>query len=139
MTSNLGSEYILENKENSNELVMDELKKTFKPEFINRIDEIIIFNSLNKKVVYEILDKIIKEIEDRLQDKHIHVSLTDKAKDYVIDSSYDELYGARPIKRFVSRNIETLLANEIISDHIKFGDNIIIDIDDNNTFIIKNH
>lgn len=138
MTSNLGSEYILENKENSNELVMDELKKTFKPEFINRIDEIIIFNSLNKKVVYEILDKIIKEIEDRLQDKHIHVSLTDKAKDYVIDSSYDELYGARPIKRFVSRNIETLLANEIISDHIKFGDNIIIDIDDNNTFIIKN-
>lgn len=95
MTSNLGSEYILENKENSNELVMDELKKTFKPEFINRIDEIIIFNSLNKKVVYEILDKIIKEIEDRLQDKHIHVSLTDKAKDYVIDSSYDELYGAR--------------------------------------------
>lgn len=139
MTSNLGSEYILENKENSNELVMDELKKTFKPEFINRIDEIIIFNSLNKKVVYEILDKIIKEIEDRLQDKHIHVSLTDKAKDYVIDSSYDELYGARPIKRFVSRNIETLLANEIISDHIKFGDNIIIDVDDNNTFIIKNH
>ena len=117
---------------------MDEHKKTFKPEFINRIDEIIIFNSLNKKVVYEILDKIIKEIEDRLQDKHIHVSLTDKAKDYVIDSSYDELYGARPIKRFVSRNIETLLANEIISDHIKFGDNIIIDIDDNNTFIIKN-
>ena len=139
MTSNLGSEYILENKENSNELVMDELKKTFKPEFINRIDQIIIFNSLNKKVVYEILDKIIKEIEDRLQDKHIHVSLTDKAKDYVIDSSYDELYGARPIKRFVSRNIETLLANEIISDHIKFGDNIIIDVDDNNTFIIKNH
>ena len=98
MTSNLGSEYILENNENSHDLVMNELHHTFKPEFINRIDEIIIFNSLSKPVVYEILDKIIKEVEDRLSNKKIHLELTKKAKDYVVENAYDERYGARPIK-----------------------------------------
>lgn len=136
MTSNLGSEYILENNENSNELVMNELHHTFKPEFLNRIDEIIIFNSLSKEVVYEILEKIIKEVENRLDDKKIKLSLTDKAKEYIIENAYDEKYGARPIKRFVSRNIETLLANAIINDKIKFNSEIIVDIKDNE-FIIK--
>ncbi|MCI9110319.1 MAG: AAA domain-containing protein [Bacilli bacterium] len=136
MTSNLGSEYILENSKNSNELVMNELHHTFKPEFLNRIDEIIIFNSLSKEVVYEILEKIIKEVENRLEDKKIKLSLTDKAKEYVIENAYDEKYGARPIKRFVSRNIETLLANAIINDKIKFNSEIIVDIKDNK-FIIK--
>ena len=132
MTSNLGSEYILENVENKEELVMNELKHTFKPEFINRIDEIIIFKSLDKKVVYEILDKIISNIEKRLDDKKITLKLTDKAKDFIINNSYDEKYGARPIKRFVSRNLETLLANEIINDNIKFGEEVIIDEQNNN-------
>ena len=132
MTSNLGSEYILENAENKEELVMNELKHTFKPEFINRIDEIIIFKSLDKKVVYEILDKIISDIEKRLDDKKITLKLTDKAKDFIINNSYDEKYGARPIKRFVSRNLETLLANEIINDNIKFGEEVIIDEENNN-------
>ena len=136
MTSNLGSEYILENNENSHDLVMNELHHTFKPEFINRIDEIIIFNSLSKPVVYEILDKIIKEVEDRLSNKKIHLELTKEAKDYVIENAYDERYGARPIKRFISRNIETLLANAIINDEIKFNSTITIDID-NDKFIIK--
>ena len=136
MTSNLGSEYILENNENSHDLVMNELHHTFKPEFINRIDEIIIFNSLSKPVVYEILDKIIKEVEDRLSNKKIHLELTKKAKDYVIENAYDERYGARPIKRFISRNIETLIANAIINDEIKFNSTITIDID-NDKFIIK--
>ncbi len=136
MTSNLGSEYILENNENSHDLVMNELHHTFKPEFINRIDEIIIFNSLSKPVVYEILDKIIKEVEARLSNKKIHLELTKEAKDYVIENAYDERYGARPIKRFVSRNIETLIANAIINDEIKFNSTITIDID-NDKFIIK--
>ena len=136
MTSNLGSEYILENNENSHDLVMNELHHTFKPEFINRIDEIIIFNSLSKPVVYEILDKIIKEVEDRLSNKKIHLELTKEAKDYVIENAYDERYGARPIKRFISRNIETLIANAIINDEIKFNSTITIDID-NDKFIIK--
>ena len=136
MTSNLGSEYILENAENKEELVMNELKHTFKPEFINRIDEIIIFKSLDKKVVYEILDKIISDIEKRLDDKKITLKLTDKAKDFIINNSYDEKYGARPIKRFVSRNLETLLANEIINDNIKFGEEVIID-EENNKLVIR--
>ena len=135
MTSNLGSEYILENKENAKEEVMSELHHTFKPEFINRIDEIIIFKSLTKEVVYSILDKIISEIEQRLSDKKIKISLTDSAKKYIIDSSYDEKYGARPIKRFVSRNVETLLAHSIIMGQIKYNDNIIVDYDNNNLFI----
>ena len=137
MTSNLGSEYILENVENKEELVMNELKHTFKPEFINRIDEIIIFKSLDKKVVYEILDKIISDIEKRLDDKKITLKLTNKAKDFIINNSYDEKYGARPIKRFVSRNLETLLANEIINDNIKFGEEVNIDEEDNKLVIRK--
>ena len=129
MTSNLGSEYILENISNSNELVMNELRSTFKPEFINRIDEIIVFNSLSKEVVYDILNKIIADIEYRLRDKNIIITLTDGAKEYVINESYDEKYGARPIKRFVQRNIETLIAEAIINNKIKYNDNIVIDIE----------
>ncbi len=136
MTSNLGSEHILENKENANELVLNELKHTFKPEFINRIDEIIIFKSLSKEVVYDILNKIIKDVENRLKNKNIKINVTDNAKDYIINNSYDERYGARPIKRYVSRNIETLIANNIISNNINYGDKITIDVNDNQ-FTIK--
>ena len=135
MTSNLGSEYILDNKENKNELVMGELRKTFKPEFINRIDEVIVFNSLSKSVVYDILDKIVKETEARLSDKKIRLILTDKAKDYIIDNSYDENYGARPIKRYVSRNLESMLAKAIILDEIKYDSEVIIDVKDNELII----
>ncbi len=139
MTSNLGSEYILENSNNKDELIEAELHKTFKPEFLNRIDEIISFNSLSIDVIYQILDKIILEVQNRLSDKHINIILTDKAKKYVVDKSFDERYGARPIKRFVSKNIETLIAKEIIEDNIKFGDNIIIDIDNDKFIIEKKH
>ena len=136
MTSNLGSEYILENNENSNSLVMGELRNCFKPEFINRIDEIIIFKALSKDTVYEILNKIIKDIELRLEDKKIKLVLTNKAKKYIVDNSYDEKFGARPIKRYVSRNIETLLANNIIEENIKFNSTVTIDVN-NDKFIIK--
>ena len=129
MTSNLGSEYILDNKDNANELVMQELRSTFKPEFINRIDEIIIFNSLTKDVIYDILNKIIKDIEYRLRDKNIKINVTDKAKEFIVNASYDEKYGARPIKRYVQRNVETLIAEAIINDKISFGSTITIDVD----------
>lgn len=135
MTSNLGSEHILENQENASNLVMDELKHTFKPEFINRIDEIIIFHSLSIEVIDQILDKIIHEIEQRLQDKHLTIQLTKNAKDQIIASSYNESFGARPIKRFVQRNIETLIANAIIMDKIKLNTTITIDYQ-NNQFIM---
>jgi ATP-dependent Clp protease ATP-binding subunit ClpB len=136
MTSNLGSEYILENHENANEMVMNELRHTFKPEFLNRIDEIIMFKSLSKEVVYEVLDKIIKEIEMRLSDKKITLKLTESAKKYIIDHSYDENYGARPIKRYVTRNLETVLANAIIEDKIKFGSQVTVDVK-NDQFILE--
>ena len=136
MTSNLGSEYILNKDENSHELIMKELHRCFRPEFINRIDEIVIFNSLTKDVVYEILDNIIKEIEDRLKDKKITLNLTKEAKDFIINSSYDSEFGARPIKRFVSRNLETLLAKAIINDEIKFNSTITVDVN-NDELIIK--
>ena len=135
MTSNLGSEYILEKDIDSKNLVMNELKQTFKPEFLNRIDEIIIFDSLNKDVIYQILDKIISDINKRLDDKKITISLSDNAKKYIIENSYDEKYGARPIKRFVSRNIETLIAKEIINGNIKYNSEVVIDVKDNNLIL----
>lgn len=135
MTSNLGSNYILENKEDSNALVMQELKQTFKPEFINRIDEIIIFNALTKDVVYDILDKIIEEIENRLQNQKIKIELTDQARDFIIDQSYDEAYGARPIKRYVSRNLETLLANSILMEQVHPNTTVTVDVQNQNLIL----
>lgn len=131
MTSNLGSEYILEESENSESLVMNELKKTFRPEFINRIDEIIVFKSLTKDVIDDILDKIIGEIEGRLVPSNIHIELSDIAREKIIEESYDKNYGARPIKRYMTRNIETLLANLILEDKVKFNDTLVIDYKDN--------
>ena len=136
MTSNLGSEYILDKNINGQELVMKELRMNFKPEFINRIDEIIIFNSLSKDVIYEILNKIIKDIEERLSDKKLKIDLTDKAKDFIINESFDETYGARPIKRYVSRNLETLIANNIITENIKFNSTIKIDVKDDMLILV---
>ncbi len=130
MTSNLGSNHILENNEDSESLVMKELKQTFKPEFINRIDEIIIFNALSKEVVYDILDRMIKEIEVRLQDQKIQIALTEKARDFIIENSYDEVYGARPIKRYISRNLETLLATSILMEQIGPNAKVIVDVED---------
>ena len=136
MTSNLGSEYILENKENSDNLVLQELKHTFKPEFINRIDEIIIFNSLSINIIDTIVDKLIKEVESRLKDKNIRLNLSSNAKKAIIDNSYDINFGARPIKRYIQRNIESLIANNIIQDKIKLNSTITIDYLDNN-FILN--
>ena len=136
MTSNLGSNYILNKEPNLDELLNDELKNTFKPEFLNRIDEIITFNSLNKSTIYEILNNIIKNIEERLKDKRLTINLTEAAKNYIIDSSYNESFGARPIKRYVTKNIESLIANSILEDKIKYNSSITIDIN-NNKFIIK--
>ncbi|MBR4693539.1 MAG: AAA family ATPase [Bacilli bacterium] len=139
MTSNLGSEYILENLPNKNELINKELRSTFKPEFLNRIDEILFFNSLGRDVVGKILDKIISEMETRLKTRNIQIELTPKAKEYVIKNSYDENFGARPIKRYVSENIETLIAMELIENKITDNSKITIDLDDTEKFVIRNN
>jgi ATP-dependent Clp protease ATP-binding subunit ClpB len=133
MTSNIGSEYILENK--GNELVLELMKKTFRPEFINRIDEIIIFNALSKDVVSAIIKKLIKELEIRLSEYDLKINITDNAIKYIKDASYDINYGVRPLKRYISRNIETLIARSLIEEKIKYGSSITIDIDDNNIII----
>ena len=135
MTSNLGSEYILEDKTTASDMVMTELKNTFRPEFLNRIDEIIVFHALERDVIFDILDKIILEIENRLIDKHIKIVLTEKAREYIIENSYDVNFGARPIKRFVQRNIETLIAKSIILDKIKVNSKVIVDYDNNELYI----
>ena len=134
MTSNIGSEYILNNEEDK---VMNELHNYFKPEFINRIDEIILFKKLSKKVLYEILNKIIKEIENRLKDLNIKIELTSDAKDYFINNGYDEYYGARPLKRLVNRELETIIAKNIINENIKTNSTIEVDVI-NDKIIIKN-
>lgn len=133
MTSNLGSEHILEKQE---EEVMNVLKMHFKPEFLNRIDEIILFKALSKEIVYEILDKIIEEIENRLEDKRIPIVLTDQAREKILAESYDEVYGARPVRRYVSKNIETLLAQALLEDKIQIDHAVTIDVD-KEKFILK--
>ena len=132
MTSNLGSEYILDNEDNAEEKVLNELKNNFRPEFINRIDEIIVFHSLHKDVVGAILNKIIGEINSRLKDKQISLELTDKARQKVIDESFDENYGARPIRRYVTKNIETLLAKYMIEQDLKPNDILVVDVNNDN-------
>lgn len=135
MTSNLGSEYILEEKENSEAMVMSELRNTFRPEFINRLDEIIVFKSLTEDVIFAILDKIILEIENRLVPSNIHIELTSEARNKIIEQAFDKNYGARPIKRYVTRNIETLLANLILEDQVKYNDTLLIDYEENHYVI----
>ena len=131
MTSNIGSDLILEGQKDK---VTDELKHYFKPEFINRVDEIITFNFLTKDIIKEIVIKSIKEIETRLS--NIKVNITDNAINYIIDNAYDINYGARPIKRYIQRNIETLIANNIIKENIHPNSIITIDVNDNE-FTIK--
>ena len=133
MTSNVGSEYILNNEP---EKVEQELHKYFKPEFINRIDEVIMFNKLTKEVLSSILDKLIKEIEIRLKDLNLTITLTPAARNYFVENGYDEYYGARPLKRLVSRKLETVLAKQLIENTVK--PNAKLEVDYQNDKIIIN-
>ncbi len=132
MTSNLGSEYVLDGK---NDLVINTVRNHFRPEFINRIDEIIVFNSLNKEAINNILDKIILDIENRLDDIKLHICLTANARCQFVEQGFDVNYGARPLKRLVSRTLETDLAKMIINGQIKFNDTVVVDYTDK--FIIN--
>ncbi len=134
MTSNLGSEYILDGNTN---MVMSELKNHFRPEFINRIDEVIVFHPLEKETIYKILDKMVKEIEERLSDHQIKLVLTKEAKDFIVDVGFDINYGARPLKREASKTIESLLAHELIKGEIPFQSTITFDVENNNIVIKK--
>ena len=130
MTSNIGSEYLLEgNTPENRKKVMEQLKMHFKPEFLNRIDEIIMFNSLNEQVVYKIIDKFINNLEERLDEKKITLELTDNAKAAIARDSFEPAFGARPIKRYIQTHIETNLAKEMIKGTIHEKSHVIVDYD----------
>lgn len=136
MTSNIGSQYLLEgNNEENRKLVKEELKTHFKPEFLNRIDEIVMFNSLDSSVVRKIIDKFIGQLVHRLQDKKITISLTDQAYQMIQEEGFDPIYGARPLKRFIQSQIETKLAKEIIKGTVHQGQHVEVDYQDG--FVLK--
>ena len=134
MTSNVGSDLILEGKKDE---VNKELHNYFRPEFLNRIDEIITFDSLGRDSIRLILDKLIRGIEERLKDLNIKFELTDKAKDAIIENGFDPNFGARPLKRYVQRIIETKVSKMILSSEIKYNDVIVIDYDKDYIFKVR--
>ncbi len=134
MTSNIGAQYLLEGiddrgeiREEAENMVIDELKAHFRPEFLNRLDETILFKPLTKDNLSGIIDLIIADINKRLEEKRIKVELTPGAKTFIADEAYDPVYGARPLKRYVQKNVETMAAKLILSDAVSEGDTIRID------------
>lgn len=119
MTSNLGSEILLSDQSDKIAKVQQILKQNFKPEFLNRIDEILFFNPLNKEVQYKIVSKLLKNLDMRLLQQSINITFTDNLKQYILDQSYDTEYGARPVKRYIQKYIETFIATKIIKGEIK--------------------
>ena len=131
MTSNLGSDYLLEGidengaiRPEAEEMVMGDLRGHFRPEFLNRLDEIILFKPLTKGNISGIMDILIKEIDNRLADKQIDITLSEEARQFIIDEAYDPVYGARPLKRYLQKTVETLAAKMILGDKVKMGDTI---------------
>ncbi len=137
LTSNIGSSYLLEGiddegnirPENEN-LVMEQLRASFRPEFLNRLDEIIMFKPLTKDNISGIVELLIMDINRRLSDRQLTIELTDAAKTYVVDHGYDPMYGARPLKRYLQKNVETLAARVILADGVREGDTILVDVQD---------
>ena len=136
MTSNLGSDIILEHKDNYEELIMKLLKSTFRPELINRIDEIITFNSITKDVAFKIVDRLIDDLNKRLNEMNITLTLSDKAKLKIVDESFDSEFGARPLKRYITKNIENLLSIYLLNETINEQTTLQVEVENNN-FIIK--
>lgn len=136
MTSNIGSEYLLDSikdgkiTEDAKKQVEDRLRNAFKPEFLNRIDDIVMFSPLNKDQIFEIIRLQLDNIQKRLEDRGIRISITDEAKEYILNHSYDPEYGARPVKRYLQRNLETKLAKAIIEGKVKEKDEVLIDVID---------
>ena len=137
MTSNIGSSYLLDGiepdgsiRQESQDLVMNDLRAHFRPEFLNRLDEIIMFKPLTKENIGNIVDLMMADLNRRLADQEIRLELTDEAKSYIIDGGYDPIYGARPLKRFLQKNVETLAARMILSGNVQTEDTIVIGLKD---------
>ena len=143
MTSNIGSSYLLEGidedgniKPEAQDMVMNDLKNHFRPEFLNRLDETIMFKPLTKANITNIIDLLVKDLNRRLTDKELSVELTSAAKNYVADHGYEPMYGARPLKRYLQKSVETLAARLILSDGVDAEDTILIDVE-NDQLIAK--
>ena len=139
MTSNIGSSYLLEDAghitETTKDLVMSEMKRRFKPEFLNRVDDIIMFKSLDKEEIKKIIDIFIKSLANRLKDKDIDIEITDAAKEIMVREGYDPVYGARPLKRYIGNTLETMIARRLIAGEIYNGCTIVVDGEDDNISI----
>ena len=136
MTSNIGSSYLLEGidesgniKKENEDLVMQDLRNHFRPEFLNRLDETIMFKPLTKSDICDIIDLLVKDINRRLEDKELSVELTPAAKDFIVEGGYEPIYGARPMKRYLQKHVETLAAKLILSGEVSCGDIILMDVD----------
>ncbi|MCB6582790.1 ATP-dependent chaperone ClpB [Blautia faecis] len=143
MTSNIGSPYLLDGidengeiKEEAQKEVMDDLRGHFRPEFLNRLDEIILFKPLTKDNIGSIVDLMVKELNDRLADQELSLELTNAAKKDVIDNGYDPVYGARPLKRYLQKYVETLTARKILSGEVHTGDTLVLDVE-NGEYVVK--
>ena len=142
LTSNLGSDIILEDLEHSraegrNELSQEArnkidqlLKRQFRPEFLNRLDDIVYYKSLTKQEIGSIVDLMLNDLRKRLEEKQLHLAVTDSAKDFIVDNGYDPIYGARPLKRYIQANVETMIAKEIITGSHRSGDTLTVDVVD---------
>ena len=136
MTSNIGSSYLLDGieadgsiSEQAQNAVMTELRGNFRPEFLNRLDEIILFKPLTKDNIGNIIRLLVKDLNKRLADRELSIELTDKAKEFIVENGYDPIYGARPLKRYLQKNVETLAARLILSDGVRAEDVILIDVE----------
>ena len=136
MTSNIGSSYLLADEghitEETKDLVMGEMKRRFKPEFLNRVDDIIMFKALDKEEIKKIIDIFIKSLANRLKEKDIDIEITDSAKEIMVREGYDPVYGARPLKRYIGNTLETMIARKLIAGDIYSGCTIIVDGEDDN-------
>jgi len=136
MTSNIGSMYLLEGIDEygnitpeAEKMVMNDLRIHFRPEFLNRLDETILFHPLTKNDIASIINLLVADVNKRLADRELSIELTDAAKRYVVERGYDPMYGARPLKRYLQKNVETLAAKLILAGDIGSGDVILIDVD----------
>lgn len=139
MTSNIGSSYLLQDEghitEATKELVMGEMKRRFKPEFLNRVDDIIMFKALDKEEIKNIIDIFVKALANRLKDKDIDIEITNEAKEIMAREGYDPIYGARPLKRYIGNTLETMIARRMIAGEIYNGSTIVVDADNDNITI----
>ena len=142
LTSNIGSSYLLEGIDENGEIseearkaVLDQLHASFRPEFLNRLDETILFKPLRPQDITGIIDILLAELNERLAEKELHVSLTDAAKAFVTEQAYDPSFGARPLKRYLQKNVETLLAKKILRGDVHMGEEIVLDVKDDALYI----